>query len=161
MTSQTEQFVKWQTLRRWLAGALAALLVAVWAPAAQAQTSAQFSNTASGAIADLSCGTGSALTRSFTVTANVNITDVNLGVELSHTFRSELRITLTSPAGTTVAIMTNTGGIAANLNDLFDDSAASAISAHPLLGDSATGAGCQQAAVRLHRQLRGWRHAEP
>ena len=140
MAHQAAQLTIRQTGRRWRVWLLAALVAAVLTPAAQAQVSSQATNTTSGTIVDLSCGTGSALSRTFVVSSNVAITDVNLGVELSHSFRTELRITLTSPAGTTVAIMTNTGNIAANLNDLFDDSAASAISAHPITGDSASGA---------------------
>ena len=76
MAHRAAQLTNWRTLG-W---ALAALLTAAWAPAARAQISSQVTNTTSGTITDNSCGTGSAMTRSFTVTANVKITDVNLGV---------------------------------------------------------------------------------
>lgn len=49
-----------------------------------------------------------------------------------HSYRSDLRITLRSPAGTTVTVMTWTGNVQSgdNLNDLFDDEAAAAIGTH-------------------------------
>lgn len=142
MTDRAGQLQKFRAAARakMLALVLLAWLACGFAASAQAQSSSQFTTTTAGAIVDQSCGTGSALSRTFTVTSNVTITDVNLGVELAHTYRTDLRITLTSPAGTTVAIMTNTGGIAQNLNDLFDDSAASSITAHAATNDSATGA---------------------
>lgn len=90
----------------------------------------QYSNTTTGAITDVNCGTAGQITRIFTVPTSFIVGDVNLGVFLTHTYRSDLRITLQSPAGTTVAIMTNTAGSGDNLNDLFDDEAATLISAH-------------------------------
>lgn len=126
-------------LWRLFSGFVAVLLAALGAPA-WAQTST-FSNTSTGAINDLTCGTGGVLTRTFVVGSSFTLSDVNLGILLSHTYRSDLRITLTSPAGTTVAIMTNVGGSGDNLNDLFDDGAATNISAHNGTStDSATGA---------------------
>jgi uncharacterized repeat protein (TIGR01451 family) len=95
-----------------------------------AQTVSQYSNTTVGAITDVSCGTAGVVTRTFNVPTSFVVGDVNLGVFLTHTYRSDLRITLQSPAGTTIAIMTNTGGSGDNLNDLFDDEATTAISAH-------------------------------
>ncbi len=77
------------------------------------------------------------VTRTFTVGTNFTVADVNLGVLLSHTYRSDLRITLTSPLGTSVQIMTNVGGAADNLNVLFDDEASAAISSHSV--DDTTG----------------------
>ncbi len=97
---------------------------------ASAQTVNQYSNTTVGAITDVNCGTAGQISRTFSVPASYIVGDVNLGVFLTHTYRSDLRITLQSPAGTTVAVMTNTASSGDNLNDLFDDEAATAISAH-------------------------------
>jgi uncharacterized repeat protein (TIGR01451 family) len=97
---------------------------------AKAQTVFQYSNSTTGAITDVNCGTAGQITRTFTVPTSYIVGDVNLGVALTHTYRSDLRITLQSPAGTTVAIMTNTGGSGDNLHDLFDDEAAALISTH-------------------------------
>ena len=55
--------------------------------------------------------------------------DVTIGL-LNHTFVGDLAIDLTSPAGTTVRIFNRQGGSGDNLtNTVFDDSAATAISA--------------------------------
>ncbi len=97
---------------------------------ASAQTVTQYSNTTIGAITDVNCGTAAQVTRTFSVPTSYIVGDVNLGVLLTHTYRSDLRITLQSPAGTTVAVMTNTAGSGDNLNDLFDDEAAALIATH-------------------------------
>jgi len=53
------------------------------------------------------------------------ITDLNVVVDISHTWVSDLTITLTSPCGTEVVLMDNVGPCAAlpNMTALFDDSA--------------------------------------
>lgn len=96
---------------------------------ASAQTVNQYTNTTTGSIVD-STNCATTVTRTFTVGASFVVSDVNLGVLLSHTFRSDLQITLTSPNNTTIQIMTNVGGGANNLSVLFDDEAASAVSGH-------------------------------
>ncbi len=83
-----------------------------------------------GAIVDVGCGTANTITRTINVPTHYTIGDVDFGMHLTHTYRSDLQITLKSPAGTTIAIMTNTAGSGDNLNDLFDDEAATAISTH-------------------------------
>ena len=107
----------------WLALAL------VVAPAA-AQTSATYSNTAAGTISETATPCTGPMVRTFNVAANTQITDVNIGVQLGHSYRGDLRVTLTSPAGTVVNLITNVGTGADNLNVLFDDSAAASISTH-------------------------------
>jgi uncharacterized repeat protein (TIGR01451 family) len=99
---------------------------------ASAQTVNQYSNTTTGTITDNNCGTAGQITRTFTVPTTYIVGDVNIGVFASHTYRSDLRITLRSPAGTTVTVMTWTGNVQSgdNLNDLFDDEAAAAIGTH-------------------------------
>lgn len=94
-----------------------------------AQTVNQYSNTTTGNIVD-STNCSTTVTRTFNVGTSFTVSDVDFGVLLSHTYRSDLRITLTSPAGTTVQIMTNVGAAADNLNVLYDDEAAAAISSH-------------------------------
>jgi uncharacterized repeat protein (TIGR01451 family) len=87
-----------------------------------------------GAITDLSCNlaTSGQIVRSFVVPTNYTVRDVNLGILVNHTYRSDLRVFLTSPAGTVVNIMTWTGNVQGgdNLNDLFDDEATAAIGTH-------------------------------
>jgi uncharacterized repeat protein (TIGR01451 family) len=96
---------------------------------ARAQTINQYTNTTVGAITDsTTCAVN--VTRVIPVATSYVVGDVNFGVLLSHTYRSDLRISLTSPAGTTVQLLLNTGGSVDNLNVLFDDEAAAAIATH-------------------------------
>jgi uncharacterized repeat protein (TIGR01451 family) len=96
---------------------------------AEAQTVNQYTNTTGGAIVD-STNCATTVTRTFVVGTSYTVSDVNIGILLSHTFRGDLQITLTSPGGTTRNVMINVGGGADNLNVLFDDEAASNISTH-------------------------------
>lgn len=110
--------------------AIIAFLLLCLAPSmASAQTVNQYTNSTTGNIVD-STNCATTVTRTFVVGTSYTLSDVNLGVLLSHTYRSDLRITLTSPAGTTVQIMTNVGGAADNLNVLFDDEAVGTIASH-------------------------------
>ena len=84
------------------------------------------------AITDISCPTAAAhLIKTFVVPTNYIIGDLDLGIHLTHTYRSDLIITLKAPgAGPTVTVITAAGGSGDNLNDLFDDEAAAAFSTH-------------------------------
>ncbi|WP_088307431.1 CshA/CshB family fibrillar adhesin-related protein [Novosphingobium sp. B 225] len=113
-----------------LALGLLCLLALAWPSATWAQASSQYTNNTSGAINDVTCGTGTELVRTFTAGSNVTITDVNIGVALQHTFRADLIITLRSPQGTVVTLMNAEGGDGDNLSDLFDDSASQPIVNH-------------------------------
>lgn len=118
--------------RHWLAALVCIVASLGLATTARAQASYQYTTTASGAITDNNCGTAAQIVRNFTVAPSYTVGDVNLGVFLSHTYRSDLRITLRSPAGTTVTVLTWTGNVQSgdHLNDLFDDEAAAAITTH-------------------------------
>jgi uncharacterized repeat protein (TIGR01451 family) len=96
---------------------------------ASAQTVNQYTNTTTGNIVD-STNCATTVSRTFVVGTSYVVSDVDLGVFLTHTYRSDLRISLTSPGGTTVNIMGNTAGDGDNLNDRFDDEATSSITAH-------------------------------
>ena len=62
-----------------------------------------------------------------TVTASIQffedlpISDVNVNLELNHTYLEDLKITLISPSGTRVALVSNTCGDRNNINAVFDD----------------------------------------
>ena len=63
------------------------------------------------------------------VTGIANATDLNLRIDLTHTFTGDLTGTLISPAGTRVTLFSNLGGGGNNYtNTIFDDDAANAIS---------------------------------
>lgn len=53
------------------------------------------------------------------------IADLNVGVWIRHTNRSNLEFTLTSPAGTEILLFYHAGSTAANINARFDDAAPS------------------------------------
>ncbi len=105
---------------------------------AAAQTTTTYSNTITGTISETATACISPMVRNFTVTANAQITDVNIGVQLAHSYRGDLRVTLVSPAGTVINLITNVGTSADNLNVLFDDSAAASITAHTTNDSTAT-----------------------
>lgn len=113
----------------------ATLAVCVGAPAS-AQTN-QYTNTTTGNIVD-STNCATTVTRTFVVGTSYTVSDVNLGVLLSHTYRSDLRITLIAPNGDSAILMQSDGGASDNLNVLFDDEAGTNISAHA--ADDTTGA---------------------
>lgn len=59
------------------------------------------------AIPDANCA--APLTRTINVAVNVVIADVNVGLNVNHAVRSQIRATLTSPAGTTVVLIPGSG----------------------------------------------------
>ncbi len=107
----------------WLALTLASNPVA-------AQTTSSYSNTTTGTISESATPCATPMVRNFTVAANAQTSDVNIGVQFAHTYRGDIRATLTSPAGTVVDLITNVGATANNLNVLFDDAAGTSITAH-------------------------------
>lgn len=119
------------TLRVWhlLLAALAAMSAA--APAS-AQTTTQYTNTASQALVDASCSTANSRTKTFNILTSYTVADVDIGVLISHSYRSDMRLTLTSPTGTAVTVLTWAGNVQSgdNYSDLFDDEAATAITSH-------------------------------
>jgi uncharacterized repeat protein (TIGR01451 family) len=97
---------------------------------AAAQTTTSYSNTTTGTISETATTCASPMVRNFSVAANAQVTDVNIGVQFTHSYRGDVRATLVSPSGTVVNLITNVGTSADNLNVLFDDSAAANISTH-------------------------------
>jgi subtilisin-like proprotein convertase family protein len=74
------------------------------------------------AINDNSC-----FDRTFTISSSSTISNVKFKIDIEHTWRGDLDITLTSPAGTSVDLTSDNGGYADNLSVIFDDSAAETI----------------------------------
>lgn len=135
---------------------LAWLAAAIAVTPAQAQTTTTYSNTTTGVISDTTAPCTAPMTRNFTVAANARITDVNIGVQLTHSFRGDLRATLVSPAGTVVNLIANVGGPIMHLNVLFDDSAAASITTHTALADATTAAPHYQRNFRPQTPLAGF-----
>jgi uncharacterized repeat protein (TIGR01451 family) len=67
------------------------------------------------------------LTRTFNVTTSYTVSDVNLGVLYSHSYRGDNIITLRGPNNVSVTVVNQVGGGAANYNSTVDDEAASGI----------------------------------
>jgi len=79
-------------------------------------------NNETGAISDNSC-----IDRTFDMVSSVIVTDVKIEVNIDHTYRADLDITLSSPSGTLVNLTSDNGGSADNLYVQFDDDAAISI----------------------------------
>jgi uncharacterized repeat protein (TIGR01451 family) len=111
----------------WLAGA-----------PTMAQTVYTYSNTTTATISETATPCTAPLVRSFVVTSSYTVSDVNIGVRLSHSYRGDLHIFLVSPGGTSVTLQENIGGTRNNLNVLYDDSAGTSITTHTASNDSST-----------------------
>lgn len=117
---------------RILCGTLLASLL--HAPAAQAQTVNRYTNSADSAtdaindVATPCSPIGSRFTRDFNVGGSFTVSDVNVGVLMSHTWRADIQMFLVSPTGTRVQLTTGLGGSADNFNLTFDDEAGSGVS---------------------------------
>jgi len=79
-------------------------------------------NNTSEAINDRSC-----INKTFDMTLNRIVNKINIEVNLDHTYRGDLDITLTSPSGTDVDLSSDNGGNYDNLYVKFDDDASTSI----------------------------------
>lgn len=99
-----------------------AILLALLAlpSAASAQSMTTYSNSTDGTVSGTDCS--SDFSRTFDVTANVLITEIEIGVLAEHNYRGNLRMVLESPAGTTVQIVNGNTSISGNhFNVLLSD----------------------------------------
>ena len=124
--------------------ALMALLVWLLSatPAWAQTTTVTYTNTTDSTYHEISySGTPctSPFKRAFSVTGSCSVVDVNIGVLMSHEDRDDLAMYLVSPAGTRVQLIGGVGMMANNFNALFDDEAASAISAYTYSTAAITG----------------------
>jgi uncharacterized repeat protein (TIGR01451 family) len=110
---------------------LVLLVVAFTAPA-RAQSAIAYPNTIASALTDNNCTAAATISKTFVVPFSYIVDDVDLGVLVTHTYRSDLRISLISPAGTNVTVVTWTGNVQSgdNVNDRFDDEATAALTTH-------------------------------
>lgn len=133
--------------------ALVLLAFATVAAPARGQTTTTYSNTTTGAINETATPCTAPLTRNFTVAANAQVTNVTIGVQLTHSYRGDLRATLVSPTGTVVNLITNVATNPDNLNVLFDDAAAASITTHTSNNDSTAAAPPYQRTFRPQGSL--------
>jgi uncharacterized repeat protein (TIGR01451 family) len=99
------------------------------APSATLAQTTQYSDVPATGIAfnEVSAPCTTPLTRTFNVTTHYTVSDVNLGVLYSHTYRGDNIITLRGPNNVSVQVVNQVGGGAANYNATVDDEAASGI----------------------------------
>lgn len=110
--------------------AIAALCAFGLAQTAQAQTVNRYTNntaSAANAISDTATPCTNPFIRTFSVGTTFTISDVNIGLLMSHTYRGDLVVTLMSPAGTRAIVSNQVGGGADNFNALMDDAGANPI----------------------------------
>lgn len=67
------------------------------------------------------------ISSTITVIEDIPISDVKVNLNISHTYLADLTITLTSPSGTQVVLISNSCGDTRNVNATFDANAASFI----------------------------------
>ncbi len=79
-------------------------------------------NNTSGTISDNNC-----FDRTFDMLSSVTITDIMIEVDIDHTYRADLDISLISPQTTSVDLTSDNGGSKNNLYVKFDDDAATSI----------------------------------
>jgi len=85
----------------------------------------EYENSTATGIPDNGCSAGSGVTRTFEVTEDLLITDVNLGINLSHSRRGQVRVTLKSPTDVTATTIINTASDTYDNYDVMVDDASS------------------------------------
>ncbi|MCG8456192.1 MAG: carboxypeptidase regulatory-like domain-containing protein, partial [Holophagales bacterium] len=78
-----------------------------------------FDNTTSGAFGNAANPCTNPLLRTFSVAQTLTVTRISLGFNASHNFRGDIRLTLQSPAGTRVEVMSEDPGDGDNNFDLL------------------------------------------
>ncbi|WP_418152724.1 proprotein convertase P-domain-containing protein [Litorimonas sp. RW-G-Af-16] len=97
---------------------------------AQTASAQSFNSTATGQQIgpDATCNTANELNIPIVVSGLTSFGNVTLGVQLTHTYRGDIRLRLTSPQGTQTDLVTPNGGQGLdNYNIEIDDSAADVI----------------------------------
>ena len=79
-------------------------------------------------IIDNGCSSGNGVTRTFNITDDIVISDVNLGINISHATRGQLKVTLQAPGDATATTIVNTSTDSHdNYDVLIDDSSGNPI----------------------------------
>jgi uncharacterized repeat protein (TIGR01451 family) len=113
------------TVQAIFSACIALVILCLQSSPVAAQTTTRYTNTldsAVGGINETATPCSNPLTRTFVVTTSYTVTDINIGILLAHTYRSDLTLRLRAPDTTSVTFMTATGGALDNMNMLLDDS---------------------------------------
>lgn len=133
---------------------LSACLAAMLGSPVLAQSTTTYSNTTTGTVNNATTCTAP-LVRNFTVGTSFTVTDVNIGILTTHTWRGDLQFTLQSPAGTRVQLTNgdtaNTSGD--NFNVLLDDLATQLVNTDSPTGTHTTTAPPYQNTFRPRNPL--------
>ncbi|WP_350292546.1 reprolysin-like metallopeptidase [uncultured Croceitalea sp.] len=70
---------------------------------------------------EISNGNASTITSTISVLQDLPIADLDVNLEISHSFLEDLIITLTSPSGTTITLLSKNCGSRNDINAVFDD----------------------------------------
>ncbi|MCA9977114.1 MAG: DUF11 domain-containing protein, partial [Anaerolineales bacterium] len=98
------------------------------APESVLATTYVYTATPSVAIPDNGCSAGTYATSTITVADSFVISDLNVGIWATHTWRSDMDFRLYHPDGTSIDLLLDPDGSADNLNALLDDSSPNAAS---------------------------------
>lgn len=85
-----------------------------------------YNNTTSGTF-NFQADCGTVFSRTFSVTDNFTVSDLNVGLNLEHSFRGDIGAQIVSPLGTSVIIIFPSADSDDNYNLLFDDSSGNPI----------------------------------
>lgn len=109
----------------------------------QAQTTTQYTITDAGGADDITAATSCAspLVQNFSVPTSYTISDVDIGVIATHSWRGDMRMTLQSPLGTRVQIVNGSGGDSGDDFDVrLNDSGTQVVNTDPATGNHNTAA---------------------
>ncbi len=82
-----------------------------------------YENTTSASITDNSCTAGTGVTKTFNVTDAMLVSDLNVGLNLTHATRGQLKVTLKAPGDATATTIVNTSTDAYDNYDVLVDDA--------------------------------------
>jgi len=122
---------------------LGLMALALLTSTAQAQTTTQYTITDGGSANDIVAATTcvNPLVQNFSVPTNFTVSDVDIGVIADHSWRGDIRITLQSPAGTSVQVVNGSGGDSGDNFDVrLNDSGTQVVNTDLATGDHVTAA---------------------
>lgn len=134
--------------------ALVGLALAAAAGSARAQSGPYENSSVAAFNSTTACPTR--VTRTIAVTASFTITDLDVGFLASHTYRSDIELDLTSPAGTTVRLLNGLGVLGLNYdnyNVLLNDESATLVNNGFHASNDSLGAPIYQNNVRPNNAL--------
>ncbi|MEP2381227.1 proprotein convertase P-domain-containing protein [Parasphingorhabdus sp.] len=117
--------------------------LALFSGVAVAQTTTQYTITDAGVANDITAATSCAspLVQNFSVPTSYSVSDVDIGVIATHSWRGDMRITLQSPLGTRVQVVTGSGGDSGDNFDVrLNDSGTQVVNTDPATGNHNTAA---------------------